>query len=456
MPGFKLLLADERGRVVEHPWLLATVRSDDVVLAAPDGPIPLPEGGKLARLPGRLPVGVDPTSGELVLVRDFELDGQRFAPQAVGAVLPPGFTRTYLPGEVKEAGQSLPQWAYTAAAFGPNGPVVWALRTDRRSHWDPPRFNTAEVPRLVKEGLGRFPENTVLQQLRTCALVYRCFTSQNIFYGRDEGGLPSSVTCNARCVGCISSQPEGGAPASHERMARGPTAEELAEVGAWHLGRAAGRAMISFGQGCEGEPLTRWKILAKATRLIRATTSRGSINLNTNGSLTVGLEALLDAGLDAVRVSLNSASPELYRAYYRPRHFDWEDVERSIALARRRRAFVALNLLMFPGVTDRKGEVEALERLVRRYRVDQLQTRSLAIDPLDYIELASERGAGGEPVGIPAMLRHLKKKAPWLVIGNFARGLAERTQSKRNGTPTKGGKPESRPRLAIANLSKLR
>jgi wyosine [tRNA(Phe)-imidazoG37] synthetase (radical SAM superfamily) len=426
MSGYKLLLADPKGRVVEHPWLLATVRSDETILPAPGKPIPLPEGAKLAQLPGRLPVGLDPTTGELVLVREFELDGVRFVPQAVGAVLPPGFTRTYLPGEVKSDGPVLPQWAYTAAAWGEGGAMVWALHTDRRTHWQPKDFSTPELKAKVKAHLTRFPDNQVLTQLKTCALVYRCFTSQNVFYCRDEGGIPASVMCNAACVGCISEQPLDGPPSSHERMDHGPTAQEMADIGGFHLEHAPGRTMISFGQGCEGEPLTRWKAIAEAISLIRARTDRGSININTNGSLTKGLAALYDAGLDAVRVSLNSASPELYAAYYQPTRYTFDDVEASIALSRKRQAFVALNLLLFPGVTDRLGEVEALERLIRKHKVDQLQTRPLAIDPIQYIELARGKGAGGEAIGIPAMLTRLKKSAPWLTIGNFARGLDER------------------------------
>jgi pyruvate-formate lyase-activating enzyme len=428
--AFKLLLSDSKGRVVEHPWLLATARSDELILPATGRPIPLPAGGTLAHLPGRVPVGFDPATGELVPVREFELDGRRFVPNAVGAVLPPGFTRTLLPGEVANDGPVLPQWAYTAAAWGPRGPVVWALHTDRRGHWAPKHFSTPELKGLVKAHCARFPGNQVLAQLKTCALVYRCFTSQNTFYCRDEAGIPVSVHCNARCVGCISEQPEDGPPSSHERMEHGPTALEMAEVGAWHLAQASGRTMISFGQGCEGEPLTRWKAIAEAIRLIRARTPRGSINLNTNGSLTTGLEALFDAGLDAVRVSLNSAVSSLYQAYYQPQHYTWAEVEASIALAHRRRAYLALNLLLFPGISDRQGEVDALERLVRRYHVDQLQTRPLAIDPQQYIALAKGQGAGGEAIGIPSMLARLKKKAPWLIIGNFARGLTERASPK--------------------------
>jgi molybdenum cofactor biosynthesis enzyme MoaA len=266
----------------------------------------------------------------------------------------------------------------------------------------------------------------VLTQLKTCALVYRCFTSQNMFYQRDEAGIPASVMCNAQCVGCISEQPEDGPPSSHERMKGGPSAQEMADVGAWHLEHAPGRTMISFGQGCEGEPLTRWKAIAQAIALIRARTQRGSININTNGSLTAGLAALYDAGLDSVRVSLNSAVSDLYAAYYQPSRYSFADVEASIALSRQRGAFIALNLLLFPGVSDRRGEVEALERLLRRFKVNQVQTRPLAIDPMQYIDLARGKGAGGEPMGIAAMLTHLKKKVPGLIIGNFARGLKER------------------------------
>jgi hypothetical protein len=63
---------------------------------------------------------------------------------------------------------------------------------------------------------------------------------------------------------------------------------------------------------------------------------------------------------------------------------------------------------------------------VSQYQVDQVQTRSLCIDPLQYLEVARERGAGGEPVGIRQLLRRLKAARPGLIIGNFARGLEER------------------------------
>ncbi len=426
-----LLVADPGGTVLEHPRLLATVRSADELMLPPEPPVPLPEGGRLVHLPGRRPVGVDPDTGELVLVSEVHVGRRRFVPHAVGALVPPGWTRTFLPGEVKADGPVLPQWAYTAAGWAPGGPVAWALRTDRRTHWEPERFSTPELTSLVRSARSADPGNRVLRQLETCALVYRCFTSQNVFYGRDEGALPVSTMCNAACVGCISDQPDDGPPASHARMDDGPTAEELARVAVAHLRSAGPRAMVSFGQGCEGEPLTRWRIIADALRRIRAETRSGSLHINTNASLPAGLRALYDAGLDSIRVSLNSAVADLYEAYYRPERYGWKDVEASIALSRKRGAYLALNLLTFPGVTDQEGEVEALLALVRRHRVDQLQTRSLCIDPLQYLEVARDRGAGGRPMGIARMLRVLRQGAPWLRVGNFARGLGERARPAR-------------------------
>jgi pyruvate-formate lyase-activating enzyme len=424
--GPKLLFADPKGRVMEHPYLIATLRSGEELVPPQDRPIPLPSAGRLVHLPGRLPVGLNPETGELELVREMKVGGKSFVPNAVGALLPPGYTRTFLPGEVKGDGPILPQWAYTAAAWGEDGPVAWAIHTDKRSHWDPEKYSTPEMRSLVDGHMARFPDNRVLKQLKTCALLYRCFTSQNTFYVRDEAAIPASVMCNARCVGCISDQPADGPPASHERMDDGPSGEEMGAIGLYHLEHAPGRTMVSFGQGCEGEPLTRYKAIAEAIRYMRARTDKGSININTNASLTHGLKALFDAGLDAIRVSLNSAVKDLYEAYYKPVKYTWEDVEASIALARERGAYLALNLLLFPGVTDREGEVKALERLVRKYQVDQVQTRSLCIDPLQYLEVARGRGGGGEPVGIRELLKRLKAARPGLIIGNFARGLEER------------------------------
>jgi pyruvate-formate lyase-activating enzyme len=438
LPMQRLLFADDRGRVYDHPTLLAAVRSgDDVALPGERG-APLPEGAGLALLPGRRPVGIDPASGEAVVLREVKVGRRTLVPNAVGATLPPGYTRTYLPAAFRTpmsplstpqalggGAQVLPQWAYTAAALGEEGPVVFALHTDRRGHWSPRSHSTPDLPRRVERTLAE-SSNPIYRQLSRCALEWRCFTAQNTFYGRDEGAIPSSSACNAACIGCLSEQQEGMPPASHERIVRAPTAEEMAEVAVRHLERATGHVMVSFGQGCEGEPLLRWKEIERAIRLVRARTARGSIHANTNGSLPEALGRLVEAGLDSVRISLNSASADLYAAYYRPVGYALADVERAVGVAKERGAYVALNLLTFPGVTDREGEAERLCALVARGGVDQVQTRPLAIDPDVYMDVARGRGARGRAIGIRALVSALREARPGLVVGNFSRSKGER------------------------------
>ncbi|MHB1846724.1 MAG: radical SAM protein, partial [Deltaproteobacteria bacterium] len=296
----RLLLADEGGRVFDHPALEAAVAWGDDWRPAAGLLAPLPPGASLAALPGWQPVGWDPEGRRFVIVDELSLSGRRIRPRAVGAVLPPGWTRAALPAARRSLlAPTLPQWAYTGAALGPRGLMVSALRTDRRGHWDPSRFSSPDLERRVGAALARSPGNGILRQLAICARSYRCFTAQNVFYERDEGALPASNRCNARCVGCISEQPPGGPPSSHERLREAALAEELAEIGGRHLRRARGRAMVSFGQGCEGEPLTRAAEIEWAVKAMRRATPRGSINLNTNGSLPGELGRLFRAGVDA-------------------------------------------------------------------------------------------------------------------------------------------------------------
>jgi MoaA/NifB/PqqE/SkfB family radical SAM enzyme len=438
----RLLFADERGTVYDHPRLLAAGRSGGEVVRPRERPVPLPAGGTLCTLPGRRPVGIDPETGEPVVLREARVGRRKLVPLAVAAALPPGFTRTLLPAASgpplsASGAPALPQWAYTAVGLGERGAVAWALRTDRRRHWDPARHSTPDLPGRVRDQLAG-SDNPVYRQLARCALEWRCFTAQNTFYRRDEGAIPSSAACNARCVGCLSEAEEGLPPPSHERILRAPSAEEMAEVGARHLAGATGRAMVSFGQGCEGEPLLRWKEIARAIRLVRERTARGSIQMNTNGSLPRAVAALADAGLDAVRVSTNGASPDLYQAYYRPVKYAFEDVVESMRVARARGLYLALNLLVFPGVTDREEEVERLVRLVREVDVQQVQTRPLAMDPDLYWEIARDRGGQGRALGVRELVRALRGARRGLVVGNFARGLGER--ESRDGRRRGGGR----------------
>jgi len=88
---------------------------------------------------------------------------------------------------------------------------------------------------------------------------------------------------------------DAGIPSPQTRIAYETSVEELARIALSHLERVPD-AIVSFGQGCEGEPLLRAVTIAAAIERIRARNASGSINLNTNGSMPKALRRLIDAG----------------------------------------------------------------------------------------------------------------------------------------------------------------
>jgi MoaA/NifB/PqqE/SkfB family radical SAM enzyme len=152
--------------------------------------------------------------------------------------------------------------------------------------------------------------------------------------------------------------------------------------------------VVSFGQGCEGEPLLAGETIRKAIGLIRASTSRGTINLNTNASLPDTVARLADAGLDSMRISMNSARPETYEKYFRP-SYPFGALAESACEMKRRGRFVSINLFVFPGLTDAPREVEALRRFVEGNSIDMIQWRNLNIDPDVYLSCLGQNLPAG-------------------------------------------------------------
>jgi pyruvate-formate lyase-activating enzyme len=266
----------------------------------------------------------------------------------------------------------------------------------------------------VREAL---PRNRVARQLERCALEYGCRAAQNFFLGRHEGPLPVSIACNAQCLGCISLQPDGEFRASHDRLAIPPTPKEVADTALAHLERVP-CGVVSFGQGCEGEPTLFAPILIEATRRIRAASARGTINLNTNASNPKAVQALCDAGLDAIRASLNSPRPKVYAAYYNPRGYDFSDVEESLATVVRAGGHASINLLCFPGVTDTDAEFDALAGLIERTGLHRIQLRNLNLDP-DLYRRALPRGTIRRGRGMRWLRDSLAARFPQLRFGYF-------------------------------------
>jgi molybdenum cofactor biosynthesis enzyme MoaA len=123
---------------------------------------------------------------------------------------------------------------------------------------------------------------------------------------------------------------------------------------------------------------------------------------------------LIDAGLNAVRISLNSFRPKIYAAYYRPLGYSLDDVFESAALAHASGLRVSLNVLTHPGVTDDRAELDAMEAFLARVPVDMIQTRTLNIDPEMYF---ARVGRPSEPLGMRVALERIASHG--VRVGNF-------------------------------------
>jgi pyruvate-formate lyase-activating enzyme len=396
-----LAYTDTRGRVFFDETTSPLADGGIVRAPARDELIPIPDGGVVTMLPGRSP----------------RLAGGRTASRrtALGVLLPAGYTRTLLPAFEKRAGApQLPLFGYTFACAVDDELMVAAMRTDESEDWQPRRFGAGELDTILRDRLAADPRNRTLAQLAVCARDYGCFTAQNVFLERGEAAIPVAPKCNAACIGCISEQDAGSAiPSPQTRIAFEPDVADLARIGVHHLERVDD-GIVSFGQGCEGEPLLRSIEIARAITAIRGERANGTINCNTNGSLPAALQRLIDAGLQAVRVSLNSFRPEVYAAYYRPAGYALDDVLASVALSVRSGLRVSLNLLTHPGVTDDRAEVEAAEAFLRAHPVALVQTRTLNIDPDVYF---ARVGRPAEPLGMREALERIRRIG--ISLGNF-------------------------------------
>ncbi len=362
-----LAYCDREGRIYYDDT--RTPLADGGIIREPrhDQLIPAPPGTVEMILPGR---------------RALTVDGAFEDEYALAAILPAGYTRLLVPAYAKEPdAPALPLFGYTFACVVDDELHVAAMKTDESEDWQPRYFAEGELERILDSRLASDPGNRVLAQVALCSREYGCFTAQNVFLERGEAALPVSPKCNARCVGCISEQePEAQLESPQRRIAYETTAEELARIAVHHLERVED-GIVSFGQGCEGEPLLRSIAIASAIEKIRAARSNGTINLNTNGSMPSALDRCIDAGLQAVRISLNSFRPRVYGAYYRPIGYSLDDVLDSVRLAVTRGLRVSLNLLTHPGVTDDEEEVAAMTAFLRDVPVAMIQTRTLNIDP---------------------------------------------------------------------------
>jgi len=378
----------------------------------------MPHGSELMLLPNRYPVVFNLVTDQFEILEANPYDpGQRIYP--VGVFNSPGYVnRHFCAYDDTGIDNPLPLFSYGAVGFGKKDFRSAAMQVDKEPRQDLRQMPISGVQAGVNRIRKRYPDNRLMRHLETCALEYGCPAGKNFFLGRYEAPLPTSVVCNAACLGCISLQTENNLCACQDRISFIPAPEEIAAVALEHI-KKVDKAVVSFGQGCEGEPLTSILSLEPAVKMIRAETDKGTINLNTNASLPDAVERLCKAGLDSMRVSMNSVRPLCYTTYFRPKTYEFSHVVQSIKTAKDHGKFVAINYLNCPGFTDSERERDALFTFIRDLGIDMIQWRNLNFDPRHYIRIMAEIEKSGNPTGMAEMIQALKEEFPTLIHGYF-------------------------------------
>lgn len=407
-----LLYSDGNGNIFEDTTLYATGRSGwDAVPIPREEWIELPAGGSLYELPGRKGIGIDVRTGEMRLCEKG---------WAVAAFIPPAYTGFYLAAyETGTHAPTLPLFCYTSVGWLQHTFYVPAIRIEQDIRQECIGYDKNKIDAGAAHLLKAYPYNRLVKHLmENCCQTYHCPAARNFALGRWECPVPTSPACNANCVGCISFQPlEEAIPSTQDRLTFKPTAEEIVEFAVPHL-ETAPYPIISFGQGCEGEPLLMWETIRDAIVEIRKHTKRGSININTNGSMPEAVHALCKAGLNSIRISTNSARREIYMPYYRPNNYQFEDIIESLKVVNRFGGWTSINYFVFPGMTDSVAEYEALRNLIKETGLKMIQWRNFNIDPDWYLGKIGITDTG-ECLGINQLMQLLRQEFPDLKHGYF-------------------------------------
>ncbi|WP_343689136.1 radical SAM protein [Chitinophaga sp.] len=407
-----ILYSDGQGNIFEDTSMLTTGRSGwDAWPIELDEWIELPEGGSLYELPGRRGIGLNAETGEMQLCDKG---------WAVAAFIPPAHTGFYMAAyETMPDAPTLPLFCYTAVGWLDGKFYVPAVRIEQDIRQECGGFDEKKVKQGVKDLIQAYPHNRLVKHLAdNCALTYHCPAARNYFMGRWECPIPSSPACNANCIGCISFQPEEETIVStQDRLRFKPTAEEIVEFTVPHL-ETAPFPIVSFGQGCEGEPLLMWETIRESIIEMRKHTAKGSININTNGSKPDAVRELCKVGLNSIRVSLNSAQEKYYTPYYRPNNYTFDDIVESLKVVNEFDGWTSINYFVFPGMTDSADEYEALRKLIRDTNLKMIQWRNFNIDPDWYLGRLGITETG-ECLGVKQLQELILEEFPHLKYGYF-------------------------------------
>jgi cyclic pyranopterin phosphate synthase len=186
---------------------------------------------------------------------------------------------------------------------------------------------------------------------------------RNITYAR----IAVTCACNLRCAYCLSEEHDGAA-SSGNLMSTGDIERLISTLA---------RLGINKIRFTGGEPLLREDI-AELVAAAKRTPGINTVSLTTNGVLLHRhIDALLDAGLDALNLSIDTLDRDRYRTITRRDRFD-QVKENLESLLARQALPVKLNIVMMRGINS-----DEIGRFMEYTRNDPVTVRFMELQPFD-------------------------------------------------------------------------
>jgi diaminopimelate epimerase len=157
---------------------------------------------------------------------------------------------------------ALPLFGYTFACVVDDELHVAAMRTDESEDWTPRAFAAGELEALLARASDRSAQPHARASRAVLARIRLLHRAERLSRARRSGAAGLARVQRA-CVGCISElDPTPGCP--RRRRGRLRAAGRRTRAHRAPSPRARPDGIVSFGQGCEGEPLLRVTTIARA------------------------------------------------------------------------------------------------------------------------------------------------------------------------------------------------
>lgn len=370
----KLLFADDKGVIYDHPTLKLTVRSGNFETVPYELEMnTVPSKTKLHFLEGTLPMAYDPEKAGMEIFK---------AGHAVYIEPPEGYLRLYLPAYKKRKEFMLENKAYT--------PIGWMGES-----FVSPIINVDKIPDKGSESIGNKFHGFLKSFKKKNVFVKYLIENSDLYHTKNE---------------------EIRLPVNAESM-QGDS-REFSEILSHYTGIAAYPVLnIDYDDFSASKSEPDISALLDSIRYLKNKAEKLSITFSSYLQNIETLKKFIDAGADCINVKMISTDIETNRIFNTDNNTD--NVYKSLQALHKQNILKSLTLYTMPGLTDRESETESLIDFLSTFDINLLLLRNLESDP-DRIFLPDNMKSE-DIKGLKNVVKLIKKKVKNLKIGYFNR-----------------------------------